>query len=297
MGFLSRFFGKGSLEEGKKKFSLGYIPKEDAQMNWAMEKARLTLWYFEAQLKRPAPGQDYFSIKVMVKDQDQVEHLWLTAPDFDEEGNLYGKVGNEPVQVKSIKLGQDIGIGRALISDWMIVEQGVLLGGYTIRAIRDRLPEMEKQFFDESIGIGIDAGADHFVPDFNTPEGAITALEEAYINEDLSAAVSCKDFYEEARLLLAHLDLKTTDESFIQETSEALEAAFIEGLTSYGMPDLSQIKRAFSKREQVSENSVIVTEVCTFPNGLVTEQRLLTFKTREGWKVIGVIKENIASSS
>ncbi|WP_316838815.1 YegJ family protein [Pedobacter gandavensis] len=295
MGFLSRFFRKGSLEKEKSRFSLGYIPKEDEQMNWAMEKARLTLWYFEEHLKRPGPGQDYFSIKVKVKDQNLVEHLWLIAPDFDEEGNLYGKVGNEPIQVKNIELGQRIGIGRSLISDWMIVEQGMLLGGYTIRAIRDGLPKVEQQFFDESIGIAIDAGADHFFPDFNTPEGAITTLEEAYKNDDLASAVACKDFHEEARLLLAHMNLKPEDEDFIQETSEALEAAYIESLIECGMPDLSKVKRAFSKREIISKDSCIVTEVCTFPTGLVTEQRLLTFKTREGWKVIGVVRENIAS--
>lgn len=295
MGFLSRFFRKDNLVVEKNRLSIHYTQQEDEQMNWAIEKARLTLWYFEEHLKKPSPGQDYFSIKVIVKDQDQIEHLWLTTPNFDEEGNLYGKVGNEPIHVKNIRLGQQIGIGRALISDWMIVEQGMLLGGYTIRAIRDALTEIEKQSFDESIGIAIDAGADHFVPDFNTPEGAITALEEAYKNEDLTGAVSCKDFYEEARLLLAHLDLKTTDETFIQETSEALEAAYIDHLMSYGMPNFSEIKRAFSKRELVSENSCIITEVCTFSDGGVTEQRLLTFKTNEGWKVIGVVKDDIAS--
>lgn len=295
MGFLSRIFRKASSAEGKNRFGLGYILKEDEQMSWAIEKARLTLWYFEEQLKRPAPGQDYFSIKVLIKDQDHVEQLWLTAPDFDEEGNLYGKVGNEPIQLKNIKLGQEIGVGRYLISDWLIVDQGKLLGGYTIRAIRDALPIPERQYFDESIGITIDAGEDHFIPDFNTPEGAITSLEEAYKNNDISKAISCKDFYEEARLLLANIDLKAEEEDIIQETSEALEAAYIDSLEEDGMPDFTNIKRAFSNREKVSERSCIITEICTFPNGLEKKQRLLTYKTNEGWKVIGVLNENIAS--
>ncbi|MBC8985190.1 DUF2314 domain-containing protein [Pedobacter sp. N36a] len=161
----------------------------------------------------------------MVKEDHLVEHLWLTAPDFDEEGNLYGKVGNEPIQVKNIKLGQEIGVGRFLISDWMIVEQGTLIGGYTIRAIWDGLPQGERQFFDEVIGIAIDAGVDHFIPDLNTPEGAITALEVAYANQDIEGTISCKDFYEEARLLLLSIDRKLDTKQMIQETSEALQAA------------------------------------------------------------------------
>ncbi|WGQ10284.1 DUF2314 domain-containing protein [Pedobacter gandavensis] len=293
MGFLSSFFKKGKSIGGEKEFGLGYIPREDAELSWATEKARLTLWYFEEHLKRPTLGQDYFSIKVKVKEEGRVEHLWLSAPDFDEEGNFYGKVGNEPIQVKNIKLGQEIGVGRSLISDWLIVEQGTLLGGYTIRAIRDGLPQVEKQFFDESIGIAIDAGADHFIPDFNTPEGAITALEQAYTNKDLQAAIICKDFREEARMVLGEVNMADFD--LIQETSEVLEAAYIESLKKCGMPDLSHAKRAFTKREQFNKNTCIVTEVCTFPNGVVSTQKLLTIKTSQGWKVIGLYDENIAS--
>lgn len=295
MGFLSSFFRKGSFLEEKKVFGLGYIPGEGEEMRWAMEKARLTLWYFEEHLKRPTPGQDYFSIKVMVKEDQLVEHLWLTAPDFDEEGNLYGKVGNEPIQVKNIKLGQEIGVGRFLISDWMIVEQGTLLGGYTIRAIRDGLPQGERQFFDEAIGIAIDAGADHFIPNFNTPEGAITALEAAYANQDIEGAISCKDFYEEARLLLLSIDRKLDTKEMIQETSEALEAAFIETLQKTGMPDFSKTRRAFTKREKFAEDAYVITEVCTYPNGIVSKQKLFTLNTGLGWKVIGILDEDIAS--
>ncbi|MBB2147771.1 YegJ family protein [Pedobacter gandavensis] len=295
MGFLSQFFKKGRLEERKNEFSLGYIPKEDERMNWAIEKARLTLWYFEEHLKRPKPGQDYFSIKVMVKDQDRVEHLWLTAPDFDEEGNLYGRVGNEPIQVNNIKLGQQIGIGRSLISDWMIVEHGILLGGYTIRAVRDVLPDIEKELFDESIGIAIDAGADHFIPDFSTPEGAITALEDAYQNKDLLKVLSCMDFREEARVLLGLLELGENDEVAIREASEALEAAYIENLEENGMPNVVDLKRAFSKRDKITNDYWIITEILTFPNGNVIEQRLKTVKTDDGWKVVGVFRDNIAS--
>ncbi|MCX2453909.1 DUF2314 domain-containing protein [Pedobacter sp. PLR] len=292
MSLLSRLLKRISFEHGTTGFSSDYSPKDDDQMDWAIKKARLTLWYFEEQLKGPTPGRNYFSIKVMVKDQTQVEHLWLTAPDFDEEGNLYGKVCDEPILVKNLKAGQTIGVGRSLITDWMIVEDGLLLGGYTIRAVRDELSEIEKQAFDESIGIVIDAGADHFLPDFNTPEGAITALELAYQEKDLEKALACMDFEGKARRLLMHLNVGKIDEAAMEETSEILKAAFIEQLEEEGMPDISGLRRAFSRSQKISEVAWLITESITFPHGGVTEQIILTAKTSDGWKVGGLYKED-----
>ena len=71
-----------------------YLPSESERMNWAMEKAKHTLHYFEDCLKQPKKGQNYFSIKVKIVDGENIEHLWLTKPEFDNEGNLFGVVGN-----------------------------------------------------------------------------------------------------------------------------------------------------------------------------------------------------------
>lgn len=287
MSLLSRFFGKNKVVERESEPDLVYIPNEDERMKWAIEKAGLTLWYFENSLKSPVAGQEYFSIKVLIEDSGKVEHIWLTAPDFDEEGNLFGEVGNEPVQVKTVKLGQKIGVMRSLISDWMIVEKGRLVGGYTIRAIREGLPEAERQAFDESIGLVVDAGSDYFKPDFDTPEGAILALEEAYQQKDIDKALSCKDFYQEAKLMLSTFDFPI-EEEMILSTSEALALSFVSYIEKEGMPDFKNINRAFTQRDKINENYWIITEVCTYPDGGISVQKLQTYKTVQGWRVLGV---------
>ncbi len=104
-----------------------------------MDKSRLTLHHFKGCLKQPKPNQQYFSIKVKLEDAGKVEHIWLTEPSFDNEGNLFGVVGNEPIDVKTVQMNQKIGINENLVSDWMIMESGRLIGGYTIRAVRDNL--------------------------------------------------------------------------------------------------------------------------------------------------------------
>lgn len=289
MGLLSKIFGKKNVAERKGEPDMVYVPNEDERMNWAIEKAKLTLWYFENSLKFPLEHQSYFSVKVLIVDGEHGEHIWLTNPHFDDERNLYGTVGNEPVNIKTVKLDQMIGISRDQISDWMIIENGKLIGGYTIRAIRDGIPDKEKRSFDESVGLYIDEGVDYFEPNFETPEGAILSLEKAYSDKNLANALSCKDFYEEAKMMLVSKMNMEFDEDIIKQTAEVLELSFIKNIEEHGFPNFSDLKSGFPLREKISENHWIITEVCWFADGGKSIQKLHTYKTNSGWKVLALV--------
>src|SRR4051812_9160397 len=203
MGLLSRLFGRNKKTVAEDdQLAVVNVANDDVHMNWAIEKARATLHYFQNSLIAPGANQQYFSVKVLIEDGTNNEHLWLTSPSFDDEGNLFGIVGNKPVYVTSVHEDQRIGIDAQFISDWMIIEDGRLIGGYTIRAIRDGLPEAERLDFDRMTGLYIDDGVDYFIHDFSTPEGAILCLEDAYDEQDMEKAMACRNFLEEARLLL-----------------------------------------------------------------------------------------------
>jgi uncharacterized protein YegJ (DUF2314 family) len=286
MGLLSKIFGKKNVAEREGEPDMVYVPSEDERMNWAIEKANLTLWYFEENLKNKQPYQNYFSIKVLITDGDEGEHIWLTNPHFDDEGNLFGTVGNEPVNIRSVKFNQKIGIKRDLISDWMIIENGRLIGGYTIRAIRDGVAEKEQAAFDNSIGLYIDEGVDHFKANLETPEGAILAIEKAYNNKDIDAAIACKDFFEEAKSLLSVMKMEI-DQDIINETAEVLKLSFINNIEEHGFPDFSTIQNAFPERKKVDETHWVITEVCWYPDGGKSVQLLNTYKSPKGWVVLG----------
>ncbi|MCR6639923.1 MAG: DUF2314 domain-containing protein [Sporocytophaga sp.] len=256
-------------------------------MNWAIEKAKLTLHYFEKSLTNPKPGQQYFSIKVKIIDGKTVEHIWLTQPSFDEEGNLFGLVGNDPIDVTNVKFNQKIGIDTELVSDWMIIENGRLIGGYTIRAIRDTLAEKELKNFDKGLGgMIVDDGEDYFLSSDTTPEGAILLIEEAFDEDNIEKAIACKDFHAEAELMLSKLCKGDLGKEIVAQTAEVLKLSFIKSLQDGGMPKFKGIIRAFPKREKISENHLIVTEVCYYPDGGKSVQRLNTYKTQYGWKVL-----------
>ncbi|NMN36598.1 uncharacterized protein YegJ (DUF2314 family) [Pedobacter sp. SG918] len=283
---MSKIFGKKNVAEREGEPGMVYVPSKDERMNWAIEKANLTLWYFEESLKNQQAYQNYFSIKVLITDGDEGEHIWLTEPHFDDEGNLFGTVGNEPVNIRSVKFNQKIGIKRDLISDWMIIENGRLIGGYTIRAIRDGIPEKEKAAFDNSIGLYIDEGVDHFKADLETPEGAILAIEKAYNNKDIDAAIACKDFFEEAKSLLSVMKMEI-DQDIINETAEVLKLSFINNIEEHGFPDFSTVQNAFPERKKVDETHWVITEVCWYPDGGKSVQLLNTYKSSKGWVVLG----------
>ncbi|WP_231424270.1 YegJ family protein [Pedobacter sp. Leaf250] len=291
MGLLSKIFGKKNVEERKGEPDMVYVSNEDERMNWAIEKANLTLWYFEDSLENPQPYQVYFSIKVKIIDGENGEHIWLTEPHFDDEGHLYGTVGNEPVDVTTVKLNQKIGIDRQLISDWMIIEDGKLIGGYTIRAIRDGIPDKEKPAFDQNIGLYIDEGVDHFKTNLETPEGAILSLEKAYNHKDIHAAMDCKDFHEEAKSMLAEMKV-ALDNELINETADVLKLSFINNIEEHGFPDFSKITNAFPERNKINDTHWIITEVCWFPDSGKSIQQLNVYKSPEGWKVLGLVNDS-----
>ena len=291
MGILSKLFGQKDEGQNVRKRAnqpdVVDIQNEDEKMNWAMDKSRLTLHYFKKCLKQSNPDQQYFSVKVKIEEAGKIEHIWLTEPSFDNEDNLFGVVGNEPLDVKSVKLNQKVGIDKNLVSDWMIIENGRLIGGYTIRAIRDNLSGKALKNFDKGLGgMVVDEGEDYFLPDDSTPEGAVVKIEQAFNEDNIEKAIECKDFHKEAELMLSKMGKGDLGAEVIDKTAEVLKFSFIKSLQENGIPKFENIKQAFPKREKISDNHMIITEVCYYPDGGKSIQRLNTYKSEDGWKVL-----------
>jgi uncharacterized protein YegJ (DUF2314 family) len=289
MGLFSRLFGKKKTESADNGVSppgVVHVASDDERMNWAIEKARLTLDYFRDSLLNPRSGQSYFAVKVKITDQGEDEYIWLTTPSFDEEGNLFGVVGNKPQFITTVKENQEIGIDADHIADWMILENERLIGGYTIRAIRDGLQENEVAGFDKSTGLHIDEGVDYFPHDFSTPEGAILCLEDAYDEKDVEKAIACKDFSEEARMLLKRMNDLYQDGDIVDRTAEILELSFRKSLEENGFPVFKNLLHAFPVRQKISRNLYLITEVCIFPDGSSSRQQLYTHHGPDGWRVL-----------
>ena len=126
------------------------VADDDPRMNAAMEKGQATVKTFVAAPKSPKGGQSAFSIKVAFTDGGKTEHMWLTQVTFDGS-KFTGTVNNEPVKVKSVKMGQKVTVAPDKISDWMYIENGRLVGGETLRVLRAAMTPEERADFDKSV--------------------------------------------------------------------------------------------------------------------------------------------------
>jgi uncharacterized protein YegJ (DUF2314 family) len=262
------------------------VQDNDAQMNWAMEKARLTLEYFKECLPHPKADQYGFSLKVKLQDKNGTEHIWMNDLSVDDDGLVYGIIDNDPVVVKNVSAGARIGIPIENVSDWLIVEDGRLIGGYTIRVYRESLSPSERASFDQGFGLQIDYGLDFFEHNMRTPEGAILCLEDAYTQGDVAAAVACKDFQTEARMLLSQIpSMDPDDEELVTATAQTLRLSFEAHLQSGDSPNFTGVLHAFPEREFIDANTVVVSEICYHPDGRITLDRLVVTKLGDEWRV------------
>jgi uncharacterized protein YegJ (DUF2314 family) len=118
------------------------VDDNDPEMNTAIAKARETLPKFWAAFDHPGPGQENFSLKVKITDGKEAEHFW-TEDVQKKNGKIFATIANDPDSVHNVKLGDRIEIPEADISDWFYMQNGKMVGNYTIRVLFKQMPADE----------------------------------------------------------------------------------------------------------------------------------------------------------
>jgi uncharacterized protein YegJ (DUF2314 family) len=119
-------------------------------MQRAAQEARRNVKKFVAALQHPGPGQQDFEVKKRFVQGSEVEHIWLS--DVQLVGNSFqGRIDNRPRKIGGLKLGQTVSVKPKEISDWLYIDNGKLVGGYTVRVHYNELsPEQKKRFDREA---------------------------------------------------------------------------------------------------------------------------------------------------
>jgi uncharacterized protein YegJ (DUF2314 family) len=117
----------------------------------AIETSRKTVDQFIAALQSPKPSQSGFTVKAKFEDGKETEYMWIDDPHLDGK-KLVGRLNNEPEWVKSVKFGDVVSVPKDQISDWMYIDNGLLVGGYSVRLLRDRSTPDQRKQLDESVG-------------------------------------------------------------------------------------------------------------------------------------------------
>jgi uncharacterized protein YegJ (DUF2314 family) len=126
--------------------SIESFSPEDAQMAAAIRNAKDTFGQFLSAFFEPTENQNAFLVKVAFDAGDRVEHIWVADLDFAGQ-RVRGVLANEP-RTPSLKFMQSVEFDPAQITDWMYIEDGYLIGGFTTGVIRDRMSQQEKQVHD-----------------------------------------------------------------------------------------------------------------------------------------------------
>ena len=129
------------------------LSEDDKEMNLAIESASESLGEFDEALK--FSENENFALKIRYDLDNKSEHIW--AVDIEKIANDYfGIIDNLPNSETSIKLYDKVKIEKERISDWMFSKAGKLFGGFTIRVLRNRMSELEKENFDTELVLSID---------------------------------------------------------------------------------------------------------------------------------------------
>lgn len=117
--------------------------QHDLGMNGAIAHARATLVDFFRAYGNPKPNQSAFCLKVRFETIHGGEHIWLADIDASKEP-MEGTVGNEPNDVPGLTFMQRVRFQLSDVTDWMYLEDGRLIGGFTIKQIRSAYSPEER---------------------------------------------------------------------------------------------------------------------------------------------------------
>jgi uncharacterized protein YegJ (DUF2314 family) len=126
------------------------VPTEDGAIEAATREARASLEGLIGPLSHLSPGQSDFSVKVPVREGEMTHYLWLQQIAFDGS-NFSGGLGPDAAGLKGHFPGERVTISSGEIADWMFVENEKLVGGFSLRAIRERLSGEARRQFENSM--------------------------------------------------------------------------------------------------------------------------------------------------
>lgn len=119
----------------------------DPELDAAIAQARDSLNQFTETMATPHADRTYVAVKVHFSPRDEFPlDIWVDDVTY-ADGIFRGNIGDDIPSMK-LEVGERITIDEKDILDWMIVQDGKLIGGYTIRlAIQRMSPDERERFF------------------------------------------------------------------------------------------------------------------------------------------------------
>lgn len=128
------------------------VQASNEKMNAAMDHARETVNVFIERLTNPQPSDSEFGVKVKIQDGENVEFLWVSDISF-ADGAFSGNIANDPQSVKNVRFGQKVSVKSDEISDWKYLDNGKMIGNFTMRVLLEYIPPEQAKAIREQYQI------------------------------------------------------------------------------------------------------------------------------------------------
>lgn len=111
------------------------IKDDDPELLAAVEEARSRWPEFLAAFTARTPDNDRFSVKVPLSDNGNTEWIWISPTSISDTA-VTGTLGNDPNELAHYAYGDEVTIPVDRISDWMIVEDDEIIGGFSLKVLQ-----------------------------------------------------------------------------------------------------------------------------------------------------------------
>ncbi|MBF7093477.1 DUF2314 domain-containing protein [Flavobacterium sp. ALJ2] len=125
------------------------VEDEDKEMEDAIKLAQENFHEFENALKSNNPNFKNFLLKKGYESDQGDEFLWIKDIMIYEAKNKYvGIIAVQPLHTKIVKFDDIVEISKEEIADWMYLDNNTAKGAFTLKLLRSRMPDVQKQNFD-----------------------------------------------------------------------------------------------------------------------------------------------------
>jgi uncharacterized protein YegJ (DUF2314 family) len=122
----------------------------DAELDAAIREARDSLPTFLRTIATPHADRTIVAVKVrFAPPGESSQDIWVDEVVYGD-GVFRGSMGDDIPSMK-LEVGEKIVIDEKDILDWMVVQDGKLIGGYTVRLAMQRMDAQERERFLESL--------------------------------------------------------------------------------------------------------------------------------------------------
>jgi len=122
----------------------------DVELDAAMQQAHDSLDTFIQTIATPHADRTLVAVKVRFYPPGELpQDIWVDDATY-AAGIFHGSMGDDIPSLR-LEFGEKITVDQQDVLDWMIVEDGKLIGGYTIRLAMKRMSPEERERFLQSL--------------------------------------------------------------------------------------------------------------------------------------------------